>query len=83
MIVLVGFVIFNAVCFFVLLKTGFMEIFQDEGSFEAYLEKSGNFMTVLFILLQFLQVVILPIPRGTTQKTSQPKLRREPYTEYE
>ncbi|MCI9009676.1 MAG: TVP38/TMEM64 family protein [Clostridia bacterium] len=57
---------FFAVCFFVLLKTGFMEIFQDEGSFEAYLEKSGNFMTVLFILLQFLQVVILPIPSTVT-----------------
>lgn len=58
--------LFFAVGFFVLLKTGFMEIFQDEGSFEAYLERSGKFMTILFILLQFLQVVILPIPSTAT-----------------
>lgn len=58
--------IFFAVGFYILLKTGFMEIFRDEGSLEAYLEKSGSFMTALFILLQFLQVVILPIPSTVT-----------------
>ncbi|MDE6677137.1 MAG: TVP38/TMEM64 family protein, partial [Clostridia bacterium] len=57
---------FFAIGFYILLRTGFMEIFQDEGSFEAYLERTGNFMIVLFILLQFLQVVILPIPSAVT-----------------
>ncbi len=57
---------FFSIGFYILLKTGFLEILQDEGSFESYLEKSGSFMTVLFILLQFLQVVILPIPSTVT-----------------
>ena len=58
--------IFFAIGFYILLKTGFLEIIRDEGSFQAYLERSGNFMTALFILLQFLQVVILPIPSTVT-----------------
>ncbi len=51
---------------YVLLKTGFMEVMRDEGSFQAYVERAGSWMTVLFIALQFLQVVILPIPSTVT-----------------
>lgn len=58
--------VFCAVGFYVLLKTGFMEIFSDEKSLQSYLERAGSWMTVLFILLQFLQVVILPIPSTVT-----------------
>jgi uncharacterized membrane protein YdjX (TVP38/TMEM64 family) len=58
--------VFFAVGFYVLLKTGFIDIIRDEGSFEEYLKRAGSFMTVLFITLQFLQVVILPIPSTVT-----------------
>ncbi len=58
--------IFFAVAFYILLSTGFFEIMNDEGAFEAYLERSGKWMTALFIALQFLQVVVLPIPSTVT-----------------
>ncbi len=51
---------------FILLKTGFLEVMRDEGSFQAYIERAGAWMPVLFIVLQFLQVVILPIPSTVT-----------------
>lgn len=51
---------------FVLLKTGFLDVMRDEGNFESYLERAGAWMTALFISLQFLQVVILPIPSTVT-----------------
>lgn len=57
---------FLAVGAYILLKTGFMEVIRDEGSFQDYLLRTGSWMTVLFILLQFLQVVILPIPSAVT-----------------
>ncbi len=58
--------VFSAVICFVLLKTGFFEIFTSEESLENYLERAGVFMSVLFVVLQFLQVVILPIPSTVT-----------------
>ena len=58
--------VFLAVGMYVLLRTGFMEVMRDEGSFQAYIERAGGWMTALFILLQFLQVVILPIPSTVT-----------------
>ncbi len=57
---------FCAVGFFVLLKTGFLEVMLDGNSFTDYLERAGSYMTALFISLQFLQVVILPIPSTVT-----------------
>ncbi len=58
--------IFCAVILYVLLKTGFMEIAQDKESLENYLKRAGVWMGALFVLLQFLQVVILPIPSTVT-----------------
>lgn len=58
--------VFFAVGLYILLVTGFLDIMRDEGSFEAYLERAGSWMTALFISLQFLQVVILPIPSTVT-----------------
>lgn len=58
--------VFLAVGFYILLRTGLMEVFQDKDNFEAFLERSGNWMVALFILLQFLQVVVLPIPSTVT-----------------
>ncbi len=51
---------------YALVRTGFFEIMRDEESLEAYLERSGGWMGVIFTLLQFLQVVILPIPSTVT-----------------
>ncbi len=58
--------VFLAAGLYVLLRTGLMEVFQDKDNFEAFLERSGNWMVALFILLQFLQVVVLPIPSTVT-----------------
>lgn len=51
---------------YVLLRTGFFDVIRDKDKFEEYLKRTGGFMTALFILLQFLQVVILPIPSTVT-----------------
>ncbi len=59
-------VIFFAAVFYALLATGFMDIVRDEDSLEEYLARSGGWMGVVFTVLQFLQVVILPIPSTVT-----------------
>ncbi len=43
-------------------KTGFFNIVNTPEKLQAYIEKSGAWMPILYILLQYLQVVILPIP---------------------
>ena len=58
--------VFATILFYVLLETGFMEIFNDEDSLESYLERTGTWMSVLFIVIQFLQVIVLPIPSTVT-----------------
>ncbi len=57
--------VFFAILLYILLVTGFFEIMSDEERFEEFLARSG-WMYVLFVLLQFLQVVILPIPSTVT-----------------
>ncbi len=56
------FILFCLILCFVLQKTGFFEVIRSAESLQAYLEKTGAFMPILYILLQFLQVVVLPIP---------------------
>lgn len=58
--------IFFFVGAYVLLRTGFFDVIRDKDKFEEYLKRTGGYMTALFILLQFLQVVILPIPSTVT-----------------
>ncbi len=58
--------VFAGVVMYILLRTGFMEIARDKELLEEYLARTGVWMTVLFVLLQFLQVVILPIPSTVT-----------------
>ncbi len=43
-------------------KTGFFEIVDSPEGLQAYLEKTGIWMPIIYIVLQFLQVVVLPIP---------------------
>ncbi len=55
-----------AVVAYALLKTGFAEVMRDGEKLKEYLERAGGWMTALFILIQFLQVVLLPIPSTVT-----------------
>lgn len=55
-------VLFCLILCFIFLKTGFFEIISNEQSLKVYLEKSGAWMSLFFILLQYFQVVLLPIP---------------------
>ena len=56
------FVVFALLTCFILQKTGFFEVIDTPEKLQAYLQKSGVWMPILYIILQFLQVVILPIP---------------------
>lgn len=50
-----------AVCL-ILQKTGFFNIVNTPEKLQEYLEKTGAWMPIIYTLLQFLQVVLLPIP---------------------
>ena len=54
--------LFCLVLLFVLLKTGFFDVIKSESSLQEYLANKGAWMPVFYIVLQYLQVVILPIP---------------------
>ena len=61
--------IFFAVAFYVLLSTGFMDVLTDARRLDEFLSQSGGVYAgtvLLFVLLQFLQVVVLPIPSTVT-----------------
>ncbi len=59
------FVLFLGI-FYALIATGFLEIVGDEERLKAYLERAGGWMGFAFTSLQFLQVVVLPIPSTVT-----------------
>lgn len=52
--------------FYVLLATGFLTAVDSAESFKEYLLSAGAWMDALFIALQFLQVIILPLPSFVT-----------------
>ena len=56
------FLVFCLVLIFILQITGFFDIVKDEAAFQSYLEKSGGWMPIVYIVFQYLQVVLLPIP---------------------
>ena len=47
---------------FVLQKTGFFYVVKDAERFQEYLRGAGAWMPALYIVLQYMQVVLLPIP---------------------
>ena len=47
---------------FLLQITGFFAVFNDAERLQAYLEGAGAWMPIAYIALQFLQVIILPVP---------------------
>ncbi len=55
-------ILFGLILWYIFQKTGFFSAFGDPESLQAYLEKTGIWMPLLYVALQFLQVVILPIP---------------------
>ncbi|MBE7067742.1 MAG: TVP38/TMEM64 family protein [Clostridiales bacterium] len=56
------FLLFCFVLLFILQQTDFFNIIKDENSLQAYLKKAGVWMPIVYIVVQYLQVVILPIP---------------------
>ncbi len=56
------FALFCMLLVYLLQKTGFFLVLRDEKLFKEYLQKAGVWMPLLYVLLQFLQVVVLPIP---------------------
>ena len=56
------FALFCLLLVYLLQKTGFFLVLRDEKLFKEYLQKTGVWMPLLYMLLQFLQVVVLPIP---------------------
>ena len=55
-------IVFCLVLLYILLDTGFFMVIRDKQSLQEYLETKGAWMPVLYVVLQYLQVVILPIP---------------------
>lgn len=56
------FLLFCLVLLFILQTTGFFLVVQDEVSLQNFLERAGIWMPMLYMLLQYLQVIVLPIP---------------------
>lgn len=56
------FILIALVFCFILQKTGFFAIIASESALQEFLQSAGIWMPLIYILLQFLQVVILPIP---------------------
>ena len=54
--------VFVLIVLFVLQKTNFFEVVKDAEHLEQWLQKAGVWMPLAYIVLQYLQVVILPIP---------------------
>ena len=56
------FLFFVLLLMFLLQITGFFSVFNDVQKLQEYLKRAGVWMPIAYISLQFLQVVILPIP---------------------
>ncbi len=54
--------LFLEIVWLILQKTGFFEVVQNAENLETYLEKAGVWMPIFYLLLQYLQVILLPIP---------------------
>lgn len=54
--------LFSLIFIYILQKTEFFRLVDSPKKLQEYLRKTGIWMPIFYILLQFLQVVILPIP---------------------
>lgn len=59
-----GYALFSFMLAFAVLlqKTGFFDVVRDVDSLKEYLRGAGSWMPAAYVLLQYLQVVVLPIP---------------------
>ncbi len=55
-------IVFCLVVLAVLVRTGFFYVVNSVEELRAYIERAGSWTWLIFILLQFLQVTLLPIP---------------------
>jgi uncharacterized membrane protein YdjX (TVP38/TMEM64 family) len=55
-------ILFCSILIFIFQKTGFFEVIKSAESLQEYLKSSGGWMLAVYIILQYLQVIILPIP---------------------
>ncbi len=56
------FVLFVLIVLYILQEIGFFSIIQDSEAFQNYIQKSGAWMPLIYILFQYFQVIILPVP---------------------
>ena len=56
------FLLFCLVLIFIFQKTGFFKLINSSEGLQNYLERAGIWMPILYIVLQYLQVILLPIP---------------------
>ena len=56
------FIVFCFILIFIFQKTGFFGVVRNPEKLRQYLERAGMWMPLFYTALQFLQVVILPIP---------------------
>jgi len=56
------FLLFCLILIFTFQKTGFFQMVNTPEGLQSYLERSGLWMPILYIVVQYLQVIILPIP---------------------
>ena len=54
--------LFLLIVFFIIVKTDFIMLLQSPELYQEFLEKTGAWMPLLYILFQFLQVIVLPVP---------------------
>ncbi len=55
-------ILFCSILIFIFQRTGFFKVIKSAESLREYLETSGKWMPFVYIILQYLQVIILPIP---------------------
>lgn len=60
------FVLFCLILIFILQRTGFFAVIKSAETLQQYLKTTGAWMPVAYIVLQYLQVVILPIPSNVS-----------------
>ena len=60
------FVLFCLILIFILQRTGFFAVIKSAETLQQYLQTTGAWMPVAYIVLQYLQVVILPIPSNVS-----------------
>ncbi len=54
--------LFCLILLYILQRTGFLYVIKSREKLQEYLQKSGKWMPIVYTVLQFLQVVLLPIP---------------------